>query len=64
MIRFLAIAAFLVCLMGPCGDAVVGVIGVGYEARASNARLAVAVAQGGGAEIVTIEEYETPGEQR
>ncbi len=59
MIRFVAIAAFLVFLIGPCGDAVVGAMETGYEARESNTRLAVAT----GAEIVSASEYETLGEE-
>ncbi len=60
MFRLLAIAAVLTLLAGPVGDAVVGAIETGYEARESNTRLAVAVVQGGGAEIVEIGAYEAP----
>jgi len=59
MIRFLAIALFLAVLIGPVGDVVVGAVEVGYEARESNTRLAVAT----GAEIVPASEYETLGEE-
>ncbi len=64
MIRFVAIALFVALLIGPVGDLVGGAIETGYEARASNQRLAVAVAQGGGAEIVPASEYEVNGEER
>lgn len=60
--RFVAIAAVLVPLMGPCGDVVVGAMETGYEARESNTRLAVATAQASGAEIVPAGAYEAPGE--
>ena len=63
MIRLLAIAAFLVFLIGPCGDAVVGAMETGYEARESNTRLAVATATASGVEIVSASEYETLGEE-
>ncbi len=48
MIRFLAVAALLVYLLGPCGDVVVDAMEVGYMARESNTRLAVATAQASG----------------
>ncbi len=63
MIRFLAIAAVLVYLMGPVGNTVGGAIQVGYEARESNTRLVVATAQATGAEVVPASEYEAPGEE-
>ena len=56
--RFVAIAAVLVLLMGPCGDVVVGAMETGYEARESNTRLAVATAQASGAERGRLEELE------
>ncbi len=68
MIRFLAIAALLVCLIGPIGDVVVGAVEVGYAAKDSNTRLvAVGVAQqsGGALRVVPLEEYDAPpGEER
>ena len=64
MIRFLAIAALLMLLIGPVGNTVGGAIEVGYEVRESNVRLAVATAQATGAEIVPASEYEAPGEER
>ena len=63
MIRLLAILTLLVFLMGPVGDALVGAVEVGYAARESNTRLAVATAQATGAEIVPADEYEAPGEE-
>ncbi len=66
MIRLLAVAALLVLLAGPCGDAVVGAMETGYAAKESNTRLAVAVAQNsaGSVEIVPIGEYEPPIKER
>ncbi len=69
MIRLLAVAAVLVCLIGPIGDVVVGAVEVGYAAKDSNTRLlaAVGVAQqsGGALRVVPLEEYDAPpGEER
>ncbi len=61
MIRFATIALFLALLIGPVGNVVVGSIETGYAARESNTRLAVA--EGGGAEIVPAGAYEAPGEE-
>ncbi len=63
----LAVAALLVCLIGPIGDVVVGAVEVGYAAKDSNTRLAVGVAQqsGGALRVVPLEEYDAPpGEER
>ncbi len=64
----LAVAAVLVCLIGPIGDVVVGAVEVGYAAKDSNTRLvAVGVAQqsGGALRVVPLEEYDAPpGEER
>ncbi len=64
MIRFVAIALFLAVLIGPVGDVVVGAVEVGYEARESNTRLAVATATASGAEIVEASEYVAAREER
>lgn len=63
MIRFVAIAIFLMLLIPRMGDTVGGAVETGYEAKQSNTRLAVATAQASGAEIVPASEYETPGEE-
>ncbi len=65
MIRLLAVAALLVLLAGPCGDVVVAAMEVGYAAKESNTRLAVATAQSsaGGVEIVEAGTYEVLGEE-
>ncbi len=59
MLRLLATVIFLVYLIGPVGDVVVGAMETGYAARESNARLAVGVAQNsaGSVEVVPMEEY-------
>ena len=64
MIRLVAISLTGTFLIVPVGDTVGGAIEVGCEARASNTRLAVSVAQASGAEVVPAAEYGAPGEER
>lgn len=68
MLRFVAIALLIMFLIGPVGETIGGAIDVGYQARESNTRLAVATAQASGghplrAEIVPADEYEAPREE-